>query len=389
MEKYKRVYATVNLDAIAFNIQQMKANIDSDTQIIAVIKADGYGHGAVQIAHLIEEYDYIWGFAVATAEEAFILRNHKIAKPILILGYVFHEHYKQLIQEEIHLTVFTFEMAKELSNIAKEVNKKVKVHIKIDTGMRRIGFQCNSDSLMKIKDISKLSNIKIEAAFTHFAKADEADKTSANMQLDLYKQFVSEIEEMGVPIPIKHCSNSAGIMDMRTANMDAVRAGIIIYGLYPSNEVSTDKVMLRPAMELKSHIVHIKEIPKDFGISYGWTWTTNKTTKVATIPVGYADGYPRSLSNQGWVLIKGQKAPILGRICMDQFMVDVTEIENVLPNDEVTLIGKDGELLISVEEISDISGRFNYEFVCDIGKRVPRVFLKNNKIVETKDYFNE
>lgn len=389
MDRYHRVYVTVNLDAVEFNIQQMKANIAKDTQIIAVIKADGYGHGAIPIAHLIEDYDYIWGFAVATAEEAITLRKNQVKKPILILGYVFPEHYETLIELDICLTVFTLEMAKEISKVAGEQKKKGKLHIKLDTGMSRIGFQCEDESLVIIKEISKLQNIEIEAAFTHFAKADELDKTSANKQLSLYKSFVKKIEEEGVSIPMKHCSNSAGIIDMKEANMDAVRAGIIIYGLYPSNEVAMDKVRLQPVLEWKSHVVHVKEVTAGTGISYGWTCKTDKVTKIATIPVGYADGYPRSLSNKGWVLIKGEKARILGRVCMDQFMVDVTDIENVLPGDEAVLIGNYGENFIRVEEMSDISGRFNYEFVCDIGKRVPRVFLRNNEVVETKDYFLE
>lgn len=389
MDEYSRVYATINLDTIEYNIQQIKANVAPGTQIIAVIKADGYGHGAVQIAHLLDDYESIWGFAVATAEEALILKRHHITKPILILGYVFHEHYKVLIENDVRFTVFTMEMAQELSKIAKELNKAVKIHIKLDTGMNRIGFQFTKESVSTIKVMSQLPYVEIEAAFTHFAKADEVDKKAANLQLDLYKNFVEKIEEMGVEIPIKHCSNSAGIIDMKDANMDVVRAGIIIYGLYPSKEVLMNQVKLKPVLEMKSHVVHVKEVKPGHGISYGWIYKTDKLTKVATIPVGYADGYPRSLSNKGWVLIKGQKAPILGRVCMDQFMVDVTQIENVLPKDEVILIGKSGDQCISVDEMSEISGRFNYEFVCDIGKRVPRVFLKNSQVVETKDYFKE
>ncbi|WP_099467997.1 alanine racemase [Konateibacter massiliensis] len=389
MDQYKRVYAAINLDAVAHNIKQMKANIAEETQIIAVIKADGYGHGAVQIAHLIEDYDYIWGFAVATAEEALVLRNNKIKKPVLILGFVFCEHYPKLIEQDVEFTVFTLEMAKELSKAAQKLNKNAKIHIKLDTGMRRIGFQCEEESLSIIKEISQLPNIEIRAAFTHFAKADERDKTAANMQLSLYKSFVEEIEKAGVKIPLKHCSNSAGIVDIKEANMDAVRAGIIIYGLYPSDEVIKENVKLQPVMEIKSHIVHIKEIPEGSGVSYGWICKTDRITKVATIPVGYADGYPRSLSNKGWVLIKGQRAPVLGRVCMDQFMVDVTDIEDVQPGDEAVLIGRSGDDFIAVEDMSSLSGRFNYEFVCDIGKRVPRVFWKDNKIVATKDYFHE
>lgn len=389
MNQYNRVYATVNLDAVEFNIQQMKANIEKDTQIIAVIKADGYGHGAVPIARLIEAYEYIWGFAVATAEEAFELRMNQIKKPILILGYVFPEHYNKLVDLDIHFTVFGLDMARELSNIGVKQKKRVNIHLKLDTGMNRIGFQCIEESISTIKEINQLENISIEAVFTHFAKADEKDKESANMQLALYKSFVKKIEDSGITIPLKHCSNSASIIDIKEANMDAVRAGISIYGLYPSAEVCMNQVLLQPVLEWKSHIVHIKEVTPGSGISYGWTCITDKVTKVATIPVGYADGYPRSLSNKGWVLIRGKKAKILGRVCMDQFMVDVTDINGVQPNDEVVLIGKSENESILVEEMSEISGRFNYEFVCDIGKRVPRIFLRNNKVVETKDYYFE
>lgn len=387
MNQYSRVYASINLDAVAFNIQQMKANIAKDTKIIAVIKADGYGHGAVPIAHLLENYDYIWGYAVATAEEAFILRDNQIKKPILILGYVFPEHYERLIENEIQLTVFGLDMAKQLSKVAQQKKKEIKIHIKLDTGMNRIGFQCKDESLKEIKEISKLDYIKIEAAFTHFAKADERDKTAANKQLTLYKEFVKKLEENDIPIAMKHCSNSAGIIDMKEANMDAVRAGIIIYGLYPSSEVAKEQVELEPVMELISHVVHVKEVLPGEGISYGWICITNRITKVATVPIGYADGYPRSLSNEGWVLIKGKKAKILGRVCMDQFMVDVTDIDGVSPGDEVVLIGKSEGERILVEELGEVSHRFNYEFVCDIGKRVPRVFLQNNKVIGTKDYF--
>ncbi|KAB1439856.1 alanine racemase [Candidatus Galacturonibacter soehngenii] len=389
MNQYNRVYATVNLDAVEFNIQQMKANIEKDTQIIAVIKADGYGHGAVPIARLIEAYEYIWGFAVATAEEAFELRMNQIKKPILILGYVFPEHYNKLVDLDIHFTVFGLEMARELSNIGAKQKKRVNIHLKLDTGMNRIGFQCIEESISTIKEINQLENISIEAVFTHFAKADEKDKESANKQLALYKSFVKKIEDSGITIPLKHCSNSASIIDIKEANMDAVRAGISIYGLYPSAEVCMNQVLLQPVLEWKSHIVHIKEVTPGSGISYGWTCITDKVTKVATIPVGYADGYPRSLSNKGWVLIRGEKAKILGRVCMDQFMVDVTDIKGVQLNDEVVLIGKSENESILVEEMSEISGRFNYEFVCDIGKRVPRIFLRNNKVVETKDYYLE
>lgn len=389
MDKYNRVYAEINLDSIAYNMEQMKNNISRSTKMIAVIKADGYGHGALPIAHLIEPYEYVWGFAVATADEALILRRHNIKKPILVLGYVFNEHYDEIIKNDIRCAVFSLETAKELSEAAARSGKIYSIHLKLDTGMGRIGFLPTDESIQIIKKIRELPYISIEAAFTHFAKADEADKTSANMQLNKYIEFIKKLEDEGIDIPIKHCSNSAGIIDMKEANMDIVRAGISIYGLYPSKEVDRQKVKLKPALELKSRIVNIKKVPAHTGISYGWTYTTKEPMCVATIPVGYADGYPRSLSNKGYVLVNGRKAPIIGRICMDQFMIDITGIDGVEPHNTVTLIGEDNERCISVDELSELSGRFNYEFVCDLGKRIPRIYTKNNKIIETKDYFDE
>lgn len=388
MNEYMRICANINLDSIEKNMQNMKANIGSEVKVISVIKADGYGHGAVPIARMYEKYDYMWGFATATAEEALILRNNNITKPILVLGYVFPCHYEKIVENDIRIAVFNYEMAEMLSKQAVRQNKICRIHIKIDTGMGRIGFLCNDESINEIVKISKLPNIETEGLFAHFAKADEKDKASAMCQLEKYKDFSDKLKENQVDISLHHCSNSAGIIDIKEANLDAVRAGITIYGLYPSDEVKKENVRLYPAMELKSHIVHIKKVPPKTGISYGWTYITDKDSIIATIPVGYADGYPRALSNKGYVLIKGQKAPIVGRVCMDQMMVDITGLKDINLYDEVTLIGNDGSLSISVEELGDLSGRFNYEFVCDIGKRVPRVYYKNGKIIETKEYFN-
>lgn len=389
MDKYKRVYAQINLDCISYNMQQMKNNISSNTKMIAVIKADGYGHGALPIARLIQDYDYVWGFAVATADEALILRRHNIKKPILVLGYVFSEHFDEIIKNDIRCAVFSLETAQELSKAAVKADKNYSIHLKLDTGMGRIGFLPTDENIQIIKKIYKLPNISIEAVFTHFAKADEADKTSANIQLNKYVEFVQRLEQEGIEILLKHCSNSAGIIDLKAANTDIVRAGISIYGLYPSKEVNRQNVKLKPALELKSHIVNIKEVPANTGISYGWTYITKEPRCVATIPVGYADGYPRSLSNKGYVLVNGKRAPIIGRICMDQFMIDITGIDGVKPYNMVTLVGQDNESCILVDELSELSGRFNYEFVCDLSKRVPRIYVKNNKIIETKDYFDE
>lgn len=389
MKNYSRIYASIDLNAISYNMHQMKENISKDTKIIAVIKADGYGHGAAQIARLLTFYEYVWGFAVATIEEAVSLRKKQINKPILILGYVFPEDYESLIDYEIRPTVFTYEMAKELSRIAVKKQKTVHFHIKVDTGMSRIGFADTSESTAIIEKISNLPNVNIEGLFTHFAKADEEDKTVVYEQLQRYLLFAEKVNDRGIQILIRHCSNSAGIIDIKEANLDAVRAGISIYGIYPSNEVKKSKVKLMPAMSLKSHISYVKTVEQGVGISYGWTHMTDLKTTIATIPVGYADGYPRMLSNAGWVLVHGQKAPILGRICMDQFMVDVTGISGVSQGDEVTLLGKDGEEQILVEDLSKLCGRFPYEFVCDISKRVPRVYRRDDQIVETSDCFEE
>lgn len=382
MKKFERVKAVVSLDAIAHNFAEMKKNIAKGTKIVAVIKADGYGHGAEAIARLIEDYDYIWGFAVATPEEALQLRTFGVKKPILILGIVFEEYFTQMIAKEIRLTVCTYEMAQKLSEEAQRQGRDVHIHIGLDTGMSRIGFADRQESVEEIKKISQLPNLKIEGMFTHFARADETDRSPAIDQLNRYLNFAKLLEDAGIQIPMKHCSNSAGIIRVPEANLNAVRAGITIYGIYPSNEVERDIVKLIPAMELKSHISYIKTVEPGAAFSYGGTFTAKKEMKVATIPVGYADGYPRSLSNKGWVLIHGKKAPILGRVCMDQFMVDVTEIAGVEKGDEVTLMGRDGDEFIGIEELGDLCGRFSYEFACDISPRVPRVYIKDGKETE-------
>lgn len=388
MKKFERVKAVVSLDAIAHNFAEMKKNIAKGTKIVAVIKADGYGHGAEAIARLIEDYDYIWGFAVATPEEALQLRTFGVKKPILILGIVFEEYFTQMIAKEIRLTVCTYEMAQKLSEEAQRQGRDVHIHIGLDTGMSRIGFADRQESVEEIKKISQLPNLKIEGMFTHFARADETDRSPAIDQLNRYLNFAKLLEDAGIQIPMKHCSNSAGIIRVPEANLNAVRAGITIYGINPSNEVERDIVKLIPAMELKSHISYIKTVEPGAAFSYGGTFTAKKEMKVATIPVGYADGYPRSLSNKGWVLIHGKKAPILGRVCMDQFMVDITKIPDAKVGDEVTLIGKDGKEFISIEKFGDLSGRFSYEFACDISKRVPRVYIKDGKEWGELTFFN-
>ncbi len=371
-----RVYAGINLSAVLHNLEEMHKNINKDTKIVAVIKTDGYGHGALPIAKAIEHVPYLWGYAVATADEAMALVDDGRKKPILILGISFAEQFDAIIRNDIRACVCDFDTAKKLSEIAVSKNKICHIHIKIDTGMSRIGFQVNEETANIIYEISKLPNIIIEGIFTHFANADELDKAPTISQMDLFQKMCAMLENKGVKIPIKHCSNSAGIVDIPDANMNMVRAGIILYGLWPSDEVNKNKMDLQPVMSLKSHISYVKDLEAGRKVSYGGTYITPKTQRIATVPVGYGDGYARSLSNKGYVLVRGQKAPICGKICMDQFMIDVSHIEGARVGDAVTLLGQDGLESITMEELGDMSERFNYEFACLITPRVPRVYYE-------------
>lgn len=367
-----RVYAGIDLDALRYNMESMHNNLKEGTKIAAVIKADAYGHGALSVARAIEDLPYVWGFAVATADEAKLLIDDGRKKPMLVLGISFPEHYEMIVEEDIRPAICEYEAAKELSDIACKKNKTCHIHIKIDTGMSRIGLQVNEQSADLVAEIAKLPNIEIEGIFTHFAQADEYDKTPTEKQIALFTQMIEMLEERGIKIPIHHCSNSAGIVEIPQANMDMVRAGITLYGMWPSDEVKHN-IFLHPVMSLKSHISFIKELEKGRKISYGGIYETPCKKRIATIPVGYADGYARGLSNKGYVLIHGQKAPICGRVCMDQFMVDVTDIKEAKEGDPVTLLGKDQDACITMEELGELSGRFNYEFACLITPRVPRI----------------
>lgn len=387
MKTYSRVYAKIDLDAIASNMERMKSNLKPNTKIIAVIKADGYGHGAVQIAQMLENLEYIWGYAVATLDEAVVLKAEGMNKPILVLGCVFPDQYMEMLKYNIRMNVYTEEMAEAISQMAAREGMTAYMHIKLDTGMTRLGFDTSEKSVEAIHRISTMKNICMEGIFTHFAKADEADKTFTQKQIKDFMWMTQRLKEKGVEFQYEHCANSAAIIDVSDAHFDLVRAGISIFGLYPSDEVNKELVKLKPALALKSHVAFVKEIQVGTPISYGGTFVSDKPMTIATIPVGYADGYPRNLSNLGYVLIRGKKAPIVGRVCMDQFMVDVTDIEGVSFGDNVTLIGKDGKETISVEDLSDLSGRFNYEFICDLGKRIPRVYVRDGKIAEQVDYF--
>lgn len=388
-EEYQRVWAEVDLDAVAGNVERMKERIAPGTRILGVVKADGYGHGSVPVARRLEGMDCIYGFAVATPEEAHILRTAGIRKPVVILGYAFPYSYEMLAAEEIRPTVFRFDSMEPLERAAEKAGKPIKVHIKVETGMNRIGIPADSEGLAFVKRLQESRWIETEGIYTHFARADETDKTNARKQLETFRYFLHMIEkELPREIPVKHCSNSAGILEMPEANMDMVRAGIGMYGIYPSPETARDRVELQPALSLYSHIVYVKTVQPGESISYGGTFTARHRMRVATIPAGYGDGYPRGLSNRGYVLIHGKKAAILGRICMDQFMADVTDIPGVRAGDRVVLLGRDGGETMDAERMSRLSGRFHYELICDFGKRVPRVYLEKGRAVACSDSYS-
>lgn len=385
--KYYRVCAEINLDAIVKNVDNLMALTKENTGALAVVKADGYGHGDVAVAKAVAQK--VTGYAVATLDEAVNLRENGVKKPILVLGYVDPYEFDILVSHEITATVFDVETAQLLADAARVQKKQAHCHIKVDTGMRRIGLEPDENGIAIVKQITALKELSADGIFTHFAASDETDKTSAEHQFKLFTDFTGRLEKEGIHFTYRHCANSAAVIDMPQVGLDMVRLGIAMYGMYPSDEVKKEKVELFPALDLKSHVTMVKEIPAGEKVSYGGTFTTTRTTKLATVSVGYGDGYPRALSSKGYVLVRGQKAPIVGRVCMDQMMVDVTDIENVTRADIVTLIGKDGDAEITVEEIAALAGTFNYEFVCDLGKRIPRSYYLNGEYIGTHDCFRE
>lgn len=378
----QRVWAEVNLDAIEANLRGMKERMAPETRMLAVVKADAYGHGSVPVAKKLEPLPFLAGFAVATAEEAHALRQGGIRKPVLVLGYTFPYSYEKMIEEEIRPAVFRPDTIEELGEAARKLGKTVKVHVKVETGMNRIGIRPDREGISFIRRLMDEEGIEIEGIFTHFAKADEADKTNAGRQLETFRDFLHMIKgELSLEIPIRHCANSAAILEMPRAQMDMVRAGIAMYGLYPSDEMRRDTVRLRPALSLYSHVVYVKTVEEGEAIGYGGTFTAGRRMRVATIPVGYGDGYPRGLSGRGFCLIRGKEAPILGRICMDQFMADVSDIPGAAEGDRAVLLGRDGDREIDAGRLGELSGRFHYELLCNLGKRIPRVYVENGGIV--------
>lgn len=376
LKDYYRTYAAVDLDAIEHNLLQLQKKINPDVLSLAIVKADAYGHGAVGVAKAVQDkVDY---FGIAELGEAVELREAGVEKPILVLSYTSPYQYEELIKNELTQTIFNYDDAVALSKAAVKLSKIARVHIAVDTGMSRIGFFCNDESVETVKRINDLPNIYIEGIFSHYACADSPDRSTTDKQTEVFKNFIKELENKGVNIPIKHLCNSAGLLTA-DSQFNMVRLGIVLYGLYPDECVKDGSLDLKPAMKIVSHVIHVKEVPAGSGVGYGHTYFTDKPTRIATVCIGYADGYSRTLSNKGRVIINGEYANVIGRVCMDQLMVDVTELSDVSVGDEVTVMGTDGENSVTAEEIADLTNTVNYEVVCQFQKRVTILQCKNGK----------
>ena len=382
MDLLHPMWAEINLDNFIYNINQIKKRA-KNSEIIAVVKANAYGHGAIEIAKTLVKCD-IKKLAVANIVEAIELRDNNIDIPIMILGLSEEYAIDSILKYNVEPTVSTLNFAKKLNEKAKSFNQKINIHIAIDSGMGRIGFRNNENNILEIVEISKLSNIHIESIYTHFSTADSKNKEYSLKQLSTYKTILDVLEKLGVNIPKKNLSNSAAILDLEDAHLDCVRPGIIQYGYYPSNEVNKKALDLKPVLSWKSRILYLKEVEANEFIGYNKNFKTTKKTKIATIPVGYADGYSRDLSNKGKVIINGTFAPILGNVCMDQIMVDVSEVKDVATGDEVILLGSDGDVKFDAEDMANILNTISYEVLCLIGRRTPRIYIRNHNEVEIK-----
>ena len=382
--KFDNSYVKIDLDVIARNFAaiQKKAGVP----VMAVVKADAYGHGAVQVARLLEGKCAFFG--VSSMLEALELRQAGLTTPILILGHTPPAAFADAIRLGIRPAIFRYSDALALSEEAEKQRVKAPFHFAVDTGMSRIGFQATQEAADICAKIAALPGLQPEGLFSHFATADCEDLSRSREQISRFDAFDAMLKQRGIQIPIRHLDNSAGLMNF-DHHYEMVRSGIVTYGLYPSNEVSEDLLPLTPALSWHSRVTHVKLLEPGRQISYGGTFVTEKPTMVATVPVGYADGYRRCLSSRFYVLIHGKRAPILGRICMDQLMVDVTDIPNVQPEDPVVLVGKDGDEKITMEQISAEAYSFNYEFVCGISRRVPRIYCKSGRTVHEVHYLTD
>lgn len=392
MDFLRRTWAEINLDAISLNFKTLRQNINKGTKIMCIVKADGYGHGAEHVSTQLQQAGTDW-FGVSNIEEALQLRKNSIEKPILILGYTPPEFAKLLRDYNLTQTVFSLEYAKQLSQSAQKNEVSVDIHIKLDTGMGRIGIPVNNniiETINTILSICSMKGITAKGIYTHFARADEGknDNQTTKNQFSLFTNTLEALQKAGVHFELRHCCNSAATLNYPEMHLDMVRPGIILYGLYPSS-LNCQSINLAPAMELKSVISMLKDIEPDCSIGYGHRFTARRKTKVATLPIGYADGYSRAMSSRASMLINGKKTPVIGTVSMDQCMIDVTDIDNIAPGMTVTVIGKDANEQITVDDISNIAGTINYETVCLIGKRVPRIYIKDGSVVAQLNYFNK
>jgi len=384
--KLNRAWAEIDLDAIAHNVREIKKLTGEKAEMMGVVKADAYGHGVREVVRTLLD-NGVAQLAVSMLDEAIQIRNMGIAVPILILGYTDPIRAEELILNDVTQTVFSLELAQALSSASVRLGKKVRIHVKVDTGMTRIGFMPGCDAVRSIMEISRLPGLVLEGIFTHFASADEREKDYTQMQYDRFLGLCTELSRAGIEIPVKHVCNSGGIMQYPEMHLDMVRPGVILYGLYPSQDVDREKLRLKPAMTLKANVIMVKDVEPDTCISYGRIFRTSRRSKIATIPIGYADGYTRLLSNKGRMLVNGEFAPVVGRICMDQCMIDVTDLKkDVHVGDEAVIFGDQNGSSISVDEIAAYIGTINYELVCIIGKRIPRVYLKDGKICSILNY---
>lgn len=386
MEKILRpVYAEIDLDAIAYNMKNIK-NLVNNKEVIAVVKADCYGHGALDVVPTLLE-NGASRLAVAVLTEGIELRNANINAPIMILGYTPINLGEEIIKYDIEQTVYDLEYAKELSKSALRLNKKIKIHIALDTGMGRIGFLPNDQAIADISEICALEGLNVLGIFTHFSTSDEKNKDYTHEQFNKFINFNHKLLNLGIDIPLKHVSNSGAIMDMPETYLDSVRAGIILYGYYPSNEVMKENLSLKPALTLKATITRIQEMDENMYISYGNTFKTKRKSLIATLPIGYADGYSRLLAKNAKVIINGIFAPVVGRICMDQCMIDVTDIRgDIKVGDEVIILGEHGNLKFNADDFAEIMGTINYEILCMLKYRIPRVYIKNGEIFNVRNY---
>ena len=388
MEKTTNIrptYVEVNLDNLAHNYTEIRRIVRKETEIMPVIKANGYGHGAIELAKLYTTLG-VNRLAVSLLNEAIELRRAGIDKPILILNFTPDYQMIEVAANDLTQAIYRYEDAVALSEAAKEMDKKLKIHIKLDTGMSRIGFLPSEDSLDNILKISQLPNLEIEGIFTHFAKSDEADKSFTRLQFDRFMRMVEALENKGLVIPLKHISNSSAIIDLPEYNLDIVRPGIILYGYYPSDEVKKERIDIKPAMTLRTVISNIKTLPAETGISYNHVYTTPAEARIATVPIGYADGYPRTLTGKGQVFVAGRRVTIEPRICMDQMMFDATGLGDVKVGDEVIYFGYGNKDWPSVDEVAKTFGTINYEIICMMGRRLPRVYIKDGRVIKTLDY---